>query len=225
MTLVTGQIAASRCMAVRPPTRSRAAAGGLLLALLATLLTAVSANPAQAADPPPFQLPFTCGQTWRLETSGDHVPALDMFRDPDQSTTEGSLLVASADGEVVESRLHPNAGHMIQIDHGDRWFTTYIHLQSRAVEVGTTVTQGQTIGRVGHTGETSNGVPHLHYELLSTLTATVAPPGEGRAPSGSRPSSTASSTPDRRTSATCAATTARRWWVGRRTSRVMGGRI
>jgi hypothetical protein len=30
--------------------------------------------------------------------------------------------------------------------------------------VGGRVTRGQSVGRVGHTGPTSNGTPHLHYE-------------------------------------------------------------
>lgn len=86
-----------------------------------------------------------------------------MVREP-QSETEGSLLVAPAAGTVNRSEYHSKAGNMIQIDHGGGHFTTYIHLQSRAVDVGTRVTRGQTIGRVGHTGPTSNGTPHLHYE-------------------------------------------------------------
>ncbi|WP_165368211.1 M23 family metallopeptidase, partial [Phytoactinopolyspora endophytica] len=122
----------------------------------------VTSTPASAA--PDFQLPFPCEQEWRLNTwDSGHAPSLDMVREP-QSQTEGSLLVAPAAGTVNQSYYHSNAGHMIQIDHGGRHFTTYIHLQSRAVDVGDTVAQGQTIGRVGHTGPTSNDVPHLHYE-------------------------------------------------------------
>ncbi len=138
--------------------RSIAAAGAAVVLVVSGML--VSQGSAVAA--PAFQLPFPCGQLWRLNT-WDHAPALDMVREP-QNLTEGSLLVAPAAGRVNESRLHPNAGNLIQIDHGGGHFTTYIHLQSRAVSVGAQVTQGQTIGRVGHTGETSNGVPHLHYE-------------------------------------------------------------
>ena len=135
------------------------------VAVIATLVAGgLVAAAAPAAAAPNFQLPFPCGQKWRLNTwDSGHAPALDMVREP-QSATEGSLLVAPAAGTVNQSFLHGNAGHTIQINHGDRHFTTYIHLQSRSVSVGAKVAQGQTIGRVGHTGETSNGVPHLHYE-------------------------------------------------------------
>jgi murein DD-endopeptidase MepM/ murein hydrolase activator NlpD len=117
-----------------------------------------------AGPRPPFQLPFPCGQQWRLDTWG-HAPALDMVREPNQVGTEGALLIAPANGTVKQSFRHSNAGNMIQINHGGGWFTTYIHLQSRSVSVGQQVVQGQEIGRVGKDGATSNGHPHLHYEL------------------------------------------------------------
>ena len=147
--------------------RKRSGLGKRLInaALVATIAVGgllVASAPAAAA--PNFQLPFPCGQKWRLNTwDSTHAPSLDMVREP-QSQTEGSPLVAPAAGTVNMSFLHENAGHVIQINHGGGHFTTHIHLQSRAVGVGTSVRQGQFIGRVGHTGETANGVPHLHYE-------------------------------------------------------------
>ncbi|WP_285780848.1 M23 family metallopeptidase, partial [Microtetraspora sp. NBRC 13810] len=116
-----------------------------------------------AAAPPAFQLPFPCGDKWRLDTWA-HAPALDMVKEPDQAGTDGARLVAPAAGTVNQSFFHSNAGNMIQIDHGGGWFTTYIHLKSRSVNVGQRVEQGQQIGQVGATGPTSNGHPHLHYE-------------------------------------------------------------
>jgi hypothetical protein len=147
------------------------------LATVALLLTvAVSgwlAAPAAGAAPgprPAFQLPFPCGDRWWLDASGPaHAPALDMQRSPTVAGTEGSLVVAAADGVVNQSFLHQRsdgtgAGEVIQINHGGGWFTTYLHLQSRSVSVGQHVHQGQEIGRVGKTGTTSNKVPHLHFE-------------------------------------------------------------
>lgn len=125
-------------------------------------------DPPPAADPLPqgFQLPFPCDQEWRLDSwASNHAPALDMVREPDQHGTDGAVLVAPADGVVNMSFYHENAGHTVQIDHGERYFTTYIHLQSRAVSVGDEVERGQQIGAVGKTGPTSNGHPHLHFEL------------------------------------------------------------
>jgi Peptidase family M23/FG-GAP-like repeat/Tachylectin len=124
-------------------------------------LTVMAAPAAQAA--PAFQLPFECGQQWRLDTWG-HNPALDMVREPNQVGTEGAALLAPAAGTVNQSFYHDNAGNVIQINHGGGHFTTYLHLQRRDVGVGARVAQGQLIGRVGKTGPTSNGHPHLHYE-------------------------------------------------------------
>ena len=122
------------------------------------------ADDAEAAARPNFQLPFPCGQRWRLDT-GSHAPALDMVKEPDQVGTLGALLVAPAAGTVNMSFRHHKAGNTIQINHGGGWFTTYLHLQSRSVKVGDRVRRGQEIGRVGKDGETANNHPHLHFEL------------------------------------------------------------
>lgn len=127
--------------------------------------------PAVADLPPPelplpqaFELPFTCADAWRLDTWG-HAPAIDMVREPDQFGTEGAPLLAPAAGVVNMSFFHDNAGNTVQIDHGEGYFTTYLHMESRAVEVGAVLVQGDVIGAVGRTGPTSNDHPHLHFEL------------------------------------------------------------
>jgi hypothetical protein len=140
----------------------------LLLLALTTLTASMLIAPASAdatslAARPAFQLPFTCGQQWRLD-SWAHAPALDMVREPNQVGTEGAALLAPASGTVNQSTYHSNAGNMIQINHGGGWFTTYLHLQSRSVGVGANVQRGQLIGYVGRTGPTSNNHPHLHFE-------------------------------------------------------------
>jgi hypothetical protein len=114
--------------------------------------------------PQGFELPFVCGQVWRLDSWG-HAPALDMVREPDQQGTEGALLVAPAAGVVNMSFYHDNAGNVVQIDHGEGYYTTYLHMQSRSVEVGAVLVRGDEIGAVGRTGPTSNDHPHLHFEL------------------------------------------------------------
>ncbi|MGW0515892.1 peptidoglycan DD-metalloendopeptidase family protein [Crossiella sp. NPDC003009] len=134
----------------------------IAVALAAGSVLASSATASAAGPRPAFQLPFPCGHQVEMHSFG-HAPALDVFRVP-RSATEGSPLVAPADGVVNQSKYHSNAGNMIQINHGGGWFTTYIHLQSRAVQAGQRVRQGQDIGRAGHTGPSSNGVPHLHFE-------------------------------------------------------------
>ncbi|SEH04112.1 Peptidase family M23, partial [Nonomuraea solani] len=148
--------------------KRRLASSALLLTtvaggLAATSTTATAAATAAAAAPN-LQLPFSCGQKWRLDTWG-HAPALDMVKEPDQHGTEGATLVAAAAGRVDKAFYHENGGNVVQIDHGGGYFTTYIHLQSRGVSAGDRVQQGTVIGKVGKTGGESNGHPHLHFEL------------------------------------------------------------
>ncbi|MFC4592095.1 M23 family metallopeptidase [Sphaerisporangium corydalis] len=118
-----------------------------------------AAAPASAMARPDFRLPFSCGQSWRLSTYTGHDPddkKLDMFRTG--GTTSGSAVLASAAG-TVHQWFDPGG---VEIDHGNGWFTVYLHMSARA-GVGTHVAQGDWIGTVGSVG---TGSAHLHYEQL-----------------------------------------------------------
>jgi septal ring factor EnvC (AmiA/AmiB activator) len=54
-------------------------------------------------------------------------------------------------------------GLTVVLEHGNGYYSVYSHLQSAAVELASTVTRGQPIGRVG--GENSDYGPHLHFEI------------------------------------------------------------
>lgn len=58
-----------------------------------------------------------------------------------------------------------DTGNSVVIDHGNGEFSLLAHLQQGSVRVavGDTVTQGQAIGLLGNSGDTSG--PHLHYQL------------------------------------------------------------
>lgn len=80
----------------------------------------------------------------------------------------GKTVIAAESGKVIISKCQVNSagkdvgyGNYIVIDHGNGYSTTYAHLSSRKVSVGTVVSRGQTIGLSGNTG-TSSG-PHLHF--------------------------------------------------------------
>ncbi|MGH0838438.1 M23 family metallopeptidase, partial [Bacillus cereus] len=77
-------------------------------------------------------------------------------------------IYAAASGQVSRSYLSSSYGECIMIVHtidGVTWETVYAHMRSgsRTVKVGDYVTQGQTIGVMGNTGESSG--QHLHFEL------------------------------------------------------------
>lgn len=55
-------------------------------------------------------------------------------------------------------------GNVIAIDHGNGFQSLYAHLESWAVGCGAYVYQGDIIGYMGTTGNSSG--PHLHFELI-----------------------------------------------------------
>ena len=83
----------------------------------------------------------------------------------------GKSVVAVKDGKVVisEARIsngkYYSYGEYIVISHGDGTMTLYAHMlaNSRKVKVGDKVKQGQVIGTVGSTGNSTG--THLHFEV------------------------------------------------------------
>ncbi|MDQ3179612.1 MAG: M23 family metallopeptidase [Acidobacteriota bacterium] len=75
----------------------------------------------------------------------------------------GDLIVAPANGVVINADWQGGYGNMIEIDHGSGLTTRYGHLSRIGVQVGETIQRGQAIGLIGSTGRSTG--PHLHYEL------------------------------------------------------------
>lgn len=70
----------------------------------------------------------------------------------------------AVDGGVVEyAGWYYGYGYYVKINHGNGLYTTYAHLDSIAVVQGQKVSNGQQIGKVGNTGNSSG--PHLHFEV------------------------------------------------------------
>ena len=61
-----------------------------------------------------------------------------------------------------------NPGNMVKIDHGNGYYTRYLHLAYNTVKVknGDTIKAGQILGYMGNTGYSFGG--HLHLELWAT---------------------------------------------------------
>lgn len=75
----------------------------------------------------------------------------------------GAPVYASASGTVVASGWGGWYGYRVIINHGGGYQTLYAHCSQLYVSVGQTVEQGQTIGAIGRTGNTTG--PHLHFEV------------------------------------------------------------
>lgn len=75
----------------------------------------------------------------------------------------GTPIVAAADGTVTISVYSNSYGNYVEIDHGGGVRTRYAHMSKRLCKVGDTVTQGETIGLVGSTGNSTGN--HCHFEV------------------------------------------------------------
>ena len=75
----------------------------------------------------------------------------------------GTNILAAQGGTVVVSTYGSSCGNHVTISHPDGSRTMYCHMSARLVAVGDTVSQGQIIGRVGSTGNSTGN--HLHFEV------------------------------------------------------------
>lgn len=84
------------------------------------------------------------------------------------TNSEGTPIVATADGVVESVRFSNELGRYIVIDHGGMYQTRYTHLMQKGITVkrGDTVTRGQTIALMGRTGISIKAVaPHVMYSI------------------------------------------------------------
>ncbi|NLC70972.1 MAG: peptidoglycan DD-metalloendopeptidase family protein [Desulfuromonadaceae bacterium] len=81
----------------------------------------------------------------------------------DFSMPVGTPILAMGDGRVSRVENHPFAGRYLEIRHGGRFATRYLHLHRVLVKPGQSVRRGQHIALSGNTGRSTG--PHLHFEL------------------------------------------------------------
>lgn len=75
----------------------------------------------------------------------------------------GTALYSAVKGTVITSRYSDSAGNMITIQTDSGWQITFMHMDSRAVNAGDQVEQGQYVGTSGNTGNSTG--PHLHLQV------------------------------------------------------------
>ncbi|HEU4636017.1 MAG TPA: M23 family metallopeptidase [Edaphobacter sp.] len=81
----------------------------------------------------------------------------------DISAPGGTPIRATADGIVKSAQMENGYGREVTIDHGHGVETLYGHMSGFAVVAGQTVTRGEVIGYVGHSGRVTGN--HVHYEV------------------------------------------------------------
>ncbi|OIN68382.1 peptidase M23 [Exiguobacterium sp. KRL4] len=77
-----------------------------------------------------------------------------------------SPIVASANGTVIQASSGGPYGNHVYLSHsigGKTYTTVYAHMNALNVKAGQQVKQGQQIGKLGSTGNSTG--PHLHFEI------------------------------------------------------------
>jgi uncharacterized repeat protein (TIGR02543 family) len=82
----------------------------------------------------------------------------------DLAAPEGTNIIASSDGIVVESTYSNGYGYYVTIRHYDGRKTKYAHCSELLVKEGEKVKKGQVIAKVGNTGMSTGS--HLHFEII-----------------------------------------------------------
>jgi hypothetical protein len=86
----------------------------------------------------------------------------------------GSAVLAAASGTVTYAGRQSDGAVVVKIRHDNGYTSLYAHLDpSLPVAVGQQVAAGQTIGKVGLTGNTTG--PHLHFGLYTSGGTAVDP--------------------------------------------------
>jgi len=137
--------------------------------------------PAPSAQPPanvrlqhaPVGRPCWFGDTWMAPRGGGRVHlGVDII------AARGSKVFAVSSGRVIQIyRDAPGSlsGNGLKIARPDGTYFFYAHLHrfAQGIRVGTTVSAGQVIGRVGSTG--NSATPHLHLEVHPLGGAAINP--------------------------------------------------
>ncbi|GIO28241.1 peptidoglycan DD-metalloendopeptidase family protein [Ornithinibacillus bavariensis] len=107
--------------------------------------------------------------TFKWPTSGGYISSHVGYRwgayhkGLDIAGPSNRTITAADNGTVVFAGYQGSYGNKIEINHNNGMKTVYAHLASINVSVGQTVQQGQQIGIMGSTGN-STGI-HLHFEV------------------------------------------------------------
>ena len=109
---------------------------------------------------------------WVLPTSSYHLTArfgevsglwTSIHTGLDFAADTGTPIVSVANGTVTYVGYDGSYGDKVVVTLDDGTVTWYCHMTDFAVSVGDRVLQGQELGTVGSTGNTTG--PHLHFEV------------------------------------------------------------
>ena len=81
----------------------------------------------------------------------------------DLANNIGTPVVAAADGVVAKAGANGGYGNQVTVRHSNGLRTSYAHLSEIKATSGQQVRQGEVIGLLGSTGNSTG--PHLHLEI------------------------------------------------------------
>ena len=79
----------------------------------------------------------------------------------DMAAPKGTKILAAYSGEVVAATYNVTMGNYVLINHGNGYYTIYMHASKLLVTPGQIVVEGDKIAEVGSTGRSTG--PHLHF--------------------------------------------------------------
>ena len=90
-----------------------------------------------------------------------------MHKGTDFAAPLGTPIMASGDGVITSAKWCGGGGNCIKVKHNSTYQTIYAHMLKFAngIKTGVRIKQGQVIGYVGSTGNSTG--PHLHYEVIA----------------------------------------------------------
>jgi hypothetical protein len=140
---------------------TKSTCGNLIISFLLSIIFILTSNNSAQATSHPFIVPTngTLTSDYGLRSDGFHH-GVDIARGGEVP------ILASYDGTVSKSYTSSSYGEVVFIKHdvgGTLYETVYAHMRNRAVQVGDVVKQGQFIGFMGNTGNSTG--QHLHFEV------------------------------------------------------------
>jgi murein DD-endopeptidase MepM/ murein hydrolase activator NlpD len=108
----------------------------------------------------------------RAVADGKVVRTIDRFVDSDamlqaagESPEAYQARIQQQQGALLQQGLEAIGGNVVVIEHPNGEYSHYLHLRhgSLSVKVGDAVKRGQTIARLGNTGNSTE--PHLHFQV------------------------------------------------------------
>ncbi len=89
-----------------------------------------------------------------------------MHKGVDFAAPKGTPIYAGGNGIIELANINGGYGKYIRIRHNNGYKTAYAHLNNfkKGISKGVRVNQGDVIGYVGNTGNSTG--PHLHYEII-----------------------------------------------------------